>query len=221
MTTRRASVTDAPSSIDASGSVQLVQPDVAQATAPGLFEDLPDPALTEHHRVIIDARPGDRMLLTLSLDVSPTAARVASALAYHGWSSWPSRETVGKLAKVHPNHVSRACKELEDAGIITRRRRYHPNGNVGIQYTFLGDALVEAAAGQDHPVLGPAIAALAALKEAVNTNLVSAAPPAEGPDGGANTNLVSAQPGAQGREYRSGIGANTNLVPEPEVYRTG
>jgi len=82
MTTRitSTSVTDAQDATENTPAVQLVQPDVAQATQPGLFDDIPDSALTEHHRTIIDARPGDRMLLTLSLDVSPTAARVASAL---------------------------------------------------------------------------------------------------------------------------------------------
>ena len=234
MSTRRASVTDAdtPDSPDHAPGVQLVQPAVAEATQPGLFTHLPDSALTEHHRAIADARPGDRMLLCLSLEVSASAAKVASALAFHGWTSWPSRETLGRFANLHPNHVSRACKELEDRGIISRRRRYHQGGNVGIQYTFNGDALVLAAADQNHPTLGHAIAQLAA---GANTNLVSAAPeagpdpagantnlvsaaPEAGPDPqGANTNLVSAQPEPGPREYQSGIGANTNLVPEPEV----
>ena len=207
MTTRitSTSVTDAQDATENTPAVQLVQPDVAQATQPGLFDDIPDSALTEHHRTIIDARPGDRMLLTLSLDVSPTAARVASALAYHGWSSWPARETLGKFAGIHPNHVSRACKELEDAGIITRRRRYHQGGNVGIQYTFNGTALVAAAANQEHPVLGPAIAALV---EAANTKSVSALSSDKETQSSANTNLVSAPEGdGDTREL-----ANTNSV---------
>ena len=209
MSTRRASVTDAdtPDSPDHAPGVQLVHPAVAEATQPGLFTHLPDSALTVHHRALIDARPGDRMLLCLSLEVSASAAKVASALAFHGWTSWPSRETLGRFANLHPNHVSRACKELEDRGIISRRRRYHQGGNVGIQYTFNGDALVLAAADQNHPTLGHAIAQLAA---GANTKLVSAAPEA-GPDpAGANTNLVSAAPEASPdparREYQIGIG---------------
>lgn len=76
-----------------SPGVQLPQADVAKATQPGLFDNLPDSTFTVHHRALIDARPADRMLLCLSLDVSPSAVKVAVALAYHGWSSWPSRET--------------------------------------------------------------------------------------------------------------------------------
>ena len=234
MTTRNTSVTDDTSpSADAAPGVQLVQPEVAQSTQPGLFDHLPDSALTVHHRALVDARVGDRMLLCLALDVSPSAVKVATALAFHGWSSWPSRETLASLTNLHPNHVSRGAKELEDAGIISRRRRYHRGGTVGIQYTFDGDALVAATVEQNHPTLGPSISALAVGSGAntnlvsaedemgphagANTNLVSAEVPEEGPDAGANTNLVSAQVGPTTREYQIGIRANTNLVPEPEV----
>ena len=41
MTTRNTSVTDASPSADAVPGVQLVQPAVAQATQPGLFDHLP------------------------------------------------------------------------------------------------------------------------------------------------------------------------------------
>ena len=236
MTTRitSTSVTDAQDATENTPAVQLVQPDVAQATQPGLFDDIPDSALTEHHRTIINARPGDRMLLTLSLDVSPTAARVASALAYHGWSSWPARETLGKFAGIHPNHVSRACKELEDAGIITRRRRYHQGGNVGIQYTFNGNCSTSAAGSepgtsgprprhrsprggreyqigigtflrQGNPVQCEYQFGIGGLQQTIPSHTH------------ANTNLVSAQPEAQGHEYQIGSRANTNLVREPEM----
>ena len=233
MTTRTTSVTDTSPSADAAPGVQLVQPEVAQATQPGLFDDLPDSAFTLHHRALVDARVGDRMLLCLALDVSASAVKVAVALAYHGWSSWPSRETLAQLCNLHPNHVSRACKELEEKGFVSRRRRYHKGGAVGIQYTFDGEALATATVDQGHPTLGPSISALAADSGA-NTNLVSAEEEL-GPDEGANTNLVSAlvqgedsqraantalvsaQPGPKPREYQIGIGANTNLVPEPEV----
>ena len=225
MSTRRASVTDAdtPDSPDHAPGVQLVHPAVAEATQPGLFTHLPDSALTVHHRALIDARPGDRMLLCLSLEVSASAAKVASALAFHGWTSWPSRETLGRFANLHPNHVSRACKELEDRGIISRRRRYHQGGNVGIQYTFNGDALVLAAADQNHPTLGHAIAQLAA---GANTKLVSAAPEA-GPDpAGANTKSgiggPGSWPGPRRREYQIGIGGlGCRPRPARREYQSG
>ena len=155
MTTRTTPVTDTSPSADAAPGVQLVQPEVAQATQPGLFDDLPDSAFTLHHRALVDARVGDRMLLCLALDVSASAVKVAVALAYHGWSSWPSRETLAQLCNLHPNHVSRACKELEEKGFVSRRRRYHKGGAVGIQYTFYGDALATATVDQGHPTLGP------------------------------------------------------------------
>ena len=204
MTTRTTPVTD--TSADAAPGVQLVQPEVAQSTQPGLFDHLPDSAFTVHHRALVDARVGDRMLLCLALDVSPSAVKVATALAFHGWSSWPSRETLASLTNLHPNHVSRGAKELEDAGIISRCRRYHRGGTVGIQYTFDGDALVAATVEQNHPTLGPSISALA-VGSGANTNLVSAEDEM-GPDAGANTNLVSAE--VQDEDSRRA--ANTNLV---------
>ena len=208
MTTRTTPVTD--TSADAAPGVQLVQPAVASATQPRLFDHLTDSALTVHHRTLVDARVGDRMLLCLALDVSPSAVKVATALAFHGWSSWPSRETLASLTNLHPNHVSRGAKELEDAGIISRRRRYHKGGTVGIQYTFDGDALVAATVEQNHPTLGPSISALA-VGSGANTNLVSAEDEM-GPDAGANTNLVSAE--VQDEDSRRT--ANTNLVSAEE-----
>ena len=145
------------------------------------------------------------LLLCLGLDVSASAVKVATALAFHGWSSWPSRETLASQTNLHPNHISRACKELEDAGIVSRRRRYHKGGNVGIQHTFRGDALVAATAGQNHPTLGPSISALAPGRSA-NTDLVSAGDD-QSPDAGANTDLVSAEDGQS-----PDAGANTDLV---------
>ena len=235
MTTRTTSVTD--TSADAAPGVQLVQPDVAQATQPGLFDHLPESALTVHHRTLVDARVGDRMLLCLALDVSPSAVKVATALAFHGWSSWPSRETLASLTNLHPNHVSRGAKELEDAGIISRRRRYHKGGTVGIQYTFDGDALVAATVEQNHPTLGPSISALA-VGSGANTNLVTAEDE-RGHDAGANTNLVSAEDkqgphaaantnlvSAEVPEEGPAAGANTNLVsaqvgPTTREYQIG
>ena len=232
MTTRNTSVTDAAPSTDTAPAIQLVQPAVAEATQPGLFDHLPDSALTVHHQTLMDARPGDRMLLCLGLAASPSATKVAAALAFHGWSSWPSRETLAQFTNLHPNHISRASKELEDAGIISRRRRYHKGGTVGIQYTFNGDALISATADQHHPTLGNAIAQLTPAANTIlvsapaqeeptpkpaNTILVSAPSQDEVSSAPANTNLVSAQPRPGSREYQIGIRANTNLVPEPEV----
>ena len=202
---------------DHAPGVQLASPDLAHATQPGLFDDLPESAFTVEHRLLINSRPADRMLLCLVLDVSASAVKVAVALAYHGWTSWPSRDTLATLAKVHPNHVSRACKELEDAGIIRRQRRYHKGGHVGIQYTFNGPSLVSSAAVQDHPTLGHAIHALASPEIAANTELVSAPENPQNQRSSANTELVSAQPGGPDREYRIGISANTNPLPEPEM----
>ena len=53
--------------------------------------------------------------------------------------------------------------------------------------------------------------------EGANTNLVSALVQGEDSQRAANTDLVSAQPEPKPRRYQIGIGANTNLVPEPEV----
>ena len=97
------------------------------------------------------------MLLCLALDVSPSAVKVASAIASHGWNSWPSRETLCRLTDLKSPNVSRATKELEEAGFIARRRKYHKGGNVGIQYTFNGLAIAAAAVEQEHPTLGDAI----------------------------------------------------------------
>ena len=210
MTTRTTSVTDTSPSADAAPGVQLVQSEVAQATQPGLFDDLPDSAFTVHHRALVDARVGDRMLLCLALDVSASAVKVAVALAYHGWSSWPSRETLAQLCNLHPNHVSRACKELDEKGFVSRRRRYHKGGAVGIQYTFYGEALATATVDQGHPTLGPSISALAADSGA-NTDLVSAPVPDEDHQRAANTDLVSA-PVPDEDHQRA---ANTNLVSAP------
>ena len=221
MTTRTTSVTD--TSADAAPGVQLVQPDVAQATQPGLFAHLPDSALTVHHRALVDARVGDRMLLCLALDVSPSAVKVATALAFHGWSSWPSRETLASLTNLHPNHVSRGAKELEDAGIISRRRRYHRGGTVGIQYTFDGDALVAATVEQNHPTLGPSISAPSRRQRREYQSGIGGrrAGPRRGREyqfgigGGPRRGLP------ESREYQFGIGGGRAGSPRGREYRSG
>ena len=183
------------------GGVQLPQADIAKATQPGLFDDLPESAFTVDHRLIINARPADRMLLCLALDVSPSAVKVAVALAYHGWNSWPSRERLCRLTNLKSPHVTRAANELEKAGVIARRRKYHTGGNVGIQYIFNGLALAKATVEQEHPTLQGAI-----------TNLVTAPVNAQNQRSTAITNLVTAP--VNGQEQRPT--AITNLVTAPE-----
>ena len=187
---------------DNSPDVQLPQADVAKATQPGLFEDLPESAFTVDHRLLINARPADRMLLCLALPISNAAKIVAAAIAYHGWSSWPSRETLCQLTDMKSPNVSRATKELQEAGIIARRRRYHSGGNVGIQYTFNGLALAKATVEQEHPTLQGAI-----------INVITAA--SDGSAEGASAQLQKA-----GRDYHIDNGAIITLIPEPED-RTG
>ena len=182
------------------GGVQLPQADIAKATQPGLFDDLPESAFTVDHRLIINARPADRMLLCLALDVSPSAVKVAVALAYHGWNSWPSRERLCRLTNLKSPHVTRAANELEKAGVIARRRKYHTGGNVGIQYIFNGLALAKATVEQEHPTLQGAI-----------TNLVTAPENAQNQRSTAITNLVTAP--VNGQEQRPT--AITNLVTAP------
>ena len=184
------------------GGVQLPQADIAKATQPGLFDDLPESAFTVDHRLLINARPADRMLLCLALPVSNAAKIVAAAIAYHGWSSWPSRETLCRLTDLKSPNVSRATKELEEAGIIARRRRYHSGGNVGIQYTFNGLALAKATVEQEHPTLQGAI---------INVITAESDGSAEG---------TPAQIQKAGRDYHIDNGAIITLIPEPED-RTG
>ena len=100
-----------------------------------------------------------------------------------------------------PN-VSRATKELEEAGIIARRRRYHSGGNVGIQYTFNGLALAKATVEQEHPTLQGAI---------INVITAESDGSAEG---------TPAQIQKAGRDYHIDNGAIITLIPEPED-RTG
>ena len=224
MTSRLSSVTETPTTPESNPGVQLVQADVAKATQPGLFDNLPDSAFTVDHNLLIGARPADRMLLCLALDVSASAVKVAVALAYHGWTSWPSRETLCRLTNLKSPHVTRATNELEKAGFVVRRRRYHTGGNVGIQYTFNGLALAEATAHQEHPTLQTAITNLVTAPQNTRgqdptaiTNLVTAEEEDQEARAGAVTNPVTAELGISRRDYQFGNRAVTNLVPEPEV----
>ena len=224
MNSRLSPVTENSTTPESSPGVQLVHADVAKATQPGLFDNLPESAFTVDHRLIINARPADRMLLCLALDVSPSAVKVAVALAYHGWNSWPSRERLCRLTNLKSPHVTRAANELEKAGVIARRRKYHTGGNVGIQYTFNGLALAKATVEQEHPTLQGAITNLVTAPENAQnqrstaiTNLVTAEEEDQEASAGAITNLVTAEPGIPQRDYQIGNRAITNLVPEPEV----
>ena len=224
MNSRLSPVTENPTTPESSPGVQLVHADVAQATQPGLFDNLPDSAFTVDHQLLINARPADRMLLCLAMDVSASAVKVAVALAYHGWTSWPSRETLCRLTNLKSPHVTRATNELEKAGFVARRRRYHTGGNVGIQYTFNGLALAEATIHQEHPTLQTAITNLVTApvnaqeqRPTAITDLVTAEPEDHETRANAVTKSVTAEPQVPLRDYQIGNGAITNLVPEPEV----
>ena len=151
------STTPNPGSVNSSDGVQIPQADVAKATAPRLFE-LDPSEYTLPHRQIEGARVGDRMLLALGLNVSPTAKIVAACLAYFAreWTGWPSRETIARLTGVKPPNVTRALRELEQASVIVRRKRYGAGGTVAIQTTFKGMAVAETAVRQAHPEFGQA-----------------------------------------------------------------
>ena len=224
MNSRLSPVTENPTTPETSPGVQLVHADVAKATQPGLFDNLPDSAFTVDHQLLINARPADRMLLCLAMDVSASAVKVAVALAYHGWTSWPSRETLCRLTNLKSPHVTRATNELEKAGFVARRRRYHTGGNVGIQYTFNGLALAEATIHQEHPTLQTAITNLVTApvnaqeqRPTAITDLVTAEPEDHETRANAVTKSVTAEPQVPLRDYQIGNGAITNLVPEPEV----
>ena len=106
----------------------------------------------------------------------------------------------GKALPPHKSeipHVTRAANELEKAGVIARRRKYHTGGNVGIQYIFNGLALAKATVEQEHPTLQGAI-----------TNLVTAPENAQNQRSTAITNLVTAPENAQNQRST----AITNLV---------
>ena len=182
------------------GGVQLPQADIAKATQPGLFDDLPESAFTVDHRLLINARPADRMLACLALPVSNAAKIVAAAVAYHGWSSWPSRETLGRLTDLKPqNVVSRALKELENAGVVVRKKRFHSGGTVGMQTTFDGPSMAEAVAHQGHPVL-----------EGAGINMIRA-------DSVPTSDVTAKQPCEELRGNQYDSRAGINMRPEPEV----
>ena len=123
---------------------QLPDAEIAHAVQPSLWDGV-DLAQFDSTRADLLAgyRPGDRMLLASSLsNVSPTARLVAVALAYHGWNSWPSRERLAQLLRIPKQNVSRATRELTDAGIVRKYRRNRTSESVN--YQFSGLPLLEA-----------------------------------------------------------------------------
>ena len=79
MTPRTTAASEGQVSLGHAPVVQIANPGIAHATQPGLFDDLPEAILTVDHRTLIDARVGDRMLLCLSPEISPSAIKVAAA----------------------------------------------------------------------------------------------------------------------------------------------
>ena len=130
--------------------VQLPQADVVHETRPGLFDYLAPEFLSDAHRAL-DAWPhaGDRMLVSYRLPVSRTAQAVAGALLWHGWASYPSRDRISAMTGIAGlGNISRAQKELEEAGIIARRKRVKSGrGYAGNTIVFNGHLVCEILAG--------------------------------------------------------------------------
>ena len=127
-----------------SAGFQLPNASITAAVQPGLWDGV-DLAQFEATRpgLIEGYRPADRMLLALSLtEVSPTARIVAAALAFHGWSSWPSRDRLARMLRIHKRNVSRAMRELERAGAVHSFRRHRTSGSV--EHVFGGQLLLAA-----------------------------------------------------------------------------
>ena len=199
------STTPDPGIVNSSDGVQIPQADVAKATAPRLFE-LDPSEYTLPHRQIEGARVGDRMLLALGLNVSPTAKIVAACLAYFAreWTGWPSRETIARLTGVKPPNVTRALRELEQASVIVRRKRYGAGGTVAIQTTFKGMAVAETAVRQAHPEFGQASLEILGRGYQGDTG---------GSDGGDQNPADPAEIG--GRGYQCDTNTGINVIPEP------
>ena len=147
----------------------------------GLFDLDPSEYTFSYHQFEA-ARIGDRMLLALGLDVTPTAKVVATCIAYYArkWTGYPSRETISANTNIKPQHVSRALRELEKAGIIERRISYGSRGKVVFETTFQGAAIVETAALQEHPELGHHAKDLLARGNHIGSGGVEISPEKEG-----------------------------------------
>ena len=173
----------------AAAGVQLPQADVVHHTRPGLFDELPRELLTDAHRTL-EAWPhaGDRMMLAPLLPVSLQAQRVAFALLWHGWSSIPSRDRLCDFTQIaNVSNISKAIKELEVSGIMSRRQRTDSGrGYTGNRYTFRGLVVCQYLVRCCHPPLAAAAQAIldyhAGLDEAEDSRGVRETPRAtDGP----------------------------------------
>ena len=155
---------------------QLAEPDIVHQTRPGLFDEMPSHLLTDAHRTL-EAWPhaGDRMMLPPLLPVSLQAQRVASGLLWHGWSSIPSRERLSAFTQIADlSNISKALKELENAGILSKRQRTDSGrGYAGNRYTFCGLVICQFLVNCCHPPLAATAQAIldyhSALVESENS----------------------------------------------------
>ena len=162
---------------------QLADPEIVHQSRPGLFDEIPRHLLNDAH-CILDAWPhaGDRMMLAPLLPVSLQAQRVANALLWHGWSSFPSRESISAFSKISDlSNISKGLKELEKAGVMSKRQRTDSGrGYAGNRYTFRGLVVCQFLADCYHPGLAAAAQAVldyhAGLEEAENSRGVRDTP---------------------------------------------
>ena len=120
--------------------------DMAAQTQPGLWDGIDLSEFNAARATLIDRmQPADRMLLMLSRkDLTPTARIVGAALAYHGWVSWPSLDTLADLLNIDKRHLSRPVHDLVDHGYARRSKRSGARGSVSTQYVFSGLAILNA-----------------------------------------------------------------------------
>ena len=120
--------------------------DMAAQTQPGLWDGMDLSEFNAARATLIDRmQPADRMLLMLSRkDLTPTARIVGAALAYHGWVSWPSLDTLADLLNIDKRHLSRPVHDLVDHGYARRSKRSGARGSVSTQYVFSGLAVLNA-----------------------------------------------------------------------------
>ena len=120
--------------------------DTAAQTQPGLWDGIDLSKFNAARATLIDRmQPADRMLLMLSRkDLTPTARIVGAALAYHGWVSWPSLDTLADLLNIDKRHLSRPVHDLVDHGYARRSKRSGARGSVSTQYVFSGLAILNA-----------------------------------------------------------------------------
>ena len=120
--------------------------DVAAQTEPGLWDGMDLSEFDVARALRIERmQPADRMLLMLTRkDLTPTSRIVGAVLAYHGWVSWPSLDTLVALLSIDKRNISRSIGELERHGSIRRSKRFGTRGAVSIQYVFSGPKTLDA-----------------------------------------------------------------------------